>query len=149
MIQTPLEIVTGYDLRCGGCDEGMTYWPDESYHRCRKCAATVYVTKKPPSGRQYPPMQSVVYFLKHGDRVKIGRTTNLPSRIASLSLEPTCCVLAIKGGPAKEAELHKRFTPYRIHKRREWFDWTEDIARYVAEHQAENVKREALRCFLP
>ena len=88
-------------------------------------------------------------FLKTEGRVKIGRSTALTSRIASLSLEPTACILALLGGAEKEHELHLRFAPYRIHKRREWFTWNDDISRYVEEHRSEDVTRQALRSFMP
>lgn len=139
----------GYDLICGPCGEQMVHWPDERYHRCRTCGHTVYTTKTPRPTTPPPTTPSVVYFLKHGPRVKIGRTTSLRQRIASLSLEPTSCVIAILGGAAKETELHNRFAPYRIHKRREWFTWNDDIARWVEEHKAEDVKRQALRSWIP
>lgn len=144
-----LDFLTGYDLHCTKCAQEMTRWPDENYYRCRECGTTVTVTEKPRSTTPAKPQRSVVYFLRTGNRVKIGRTTNLPGRIASLSLEPACCVLAIDGAARVESELHRRFAPYRIHRRREWFDWTDDIARYVEEHQPENVKKQAMRCWIP
>lgn len=141
-------------VTCLECDQEMTHWYDGDYYRCPTCGTKVGVkrTRGPvgaPSEHSPQPTPSVVYFLKTHGRVKIGRTQGLSGRIAALSLEPTACILALLGGPQLEHELHQRFAPYRIHPRREWFTWNDDIAGFIAERRSDDITRQALRSFLP
>jgi hypothetical protein len=75
----------------------------------------------------------VVYFLRNGNRVKIGWTTNLRGRVSSLSLSlslPMSAVLAtVPGGPAEETGMHGRFAS--AHIEHEWFEFTPDIEAFV------------------
>ncbi|MER7806152.1 GIY-YIG nuclease family protein [Streptomyces sp900116325] len=84
------------------------------------------VRELPPSGQHDP----IVYFLLNGDRVKIGYTTNLSSRITALSLRRENVILALDGGRDLEARLHRRFHGHRI-PRTEWFNFDEEIQQFV------------------
>ena len=79
-----------------------------------------------PEGKHGP----VVYFVQNGDRVKIGTTTNLRSRISALSLRPTDIVLLLGGGRPFEQALHKRFAALRVGNT-EWFANTGPVAEFI------------------
>lgn len=68
-------------------------------------------------------MNSVVYAIAAGDRVKIGFTTNLPQRmkaIQSSSSLPIVCLGTAPGGLALERALHRQFALHRVYG--EWFE---------------------------
>jgi hypothetical protein len=89
------------------------------------------------AGRKKPNVhETVVYFIRNGGRVKIGWTTNLRSRLSSLSLPASAVALLVPGGPAEENMLHHRFAAARV-ARTEWFESTEVIEAYIATHQPE------------
>ena len=89
------------------------------------------VTRKKPNVHE-----SVVYFIRNGSRVKIGWTTNLRTRLSSLSLPPSAVATLIPGGPAEEKMLHKRFCRTRV-KGTEWFEDSSAIKAYIAGHEPE------------
>jgi hypothetical protein len=64
----------------------------------------------------------VVYFLRAGDAIKIGRTKNLARRLRALatgSAAPLELLAAVPGGRDLEAQLHRRWR--HLHLRGEWF----------------------------
>jgi hypothetical protein len=76
----------------------------------------------------------VVYFVRAGDAVKIGRTANLASRLRALATGSAASleVLAsVPGGREREAEEHRRCRHLRI--RGEWFRADESLVRYARE----------------
>jgi len=91
---------------------------------------------RPPGERwQAPPEpvveRSVVYFVKSGDFVKIGRTTNFPDRLAKLQVGTPHALEVlhvIKGGSKREAEIHRALRDY--HYRGEWFHYCEPLIAY-------------------
>ena len=78
----------------------------------------------------------LVYFIRNGTRVKIGWTTNLRTRLSSLSLPASCVALLQPGGPDVEDMLHRRFRNTRI-ARSEWFEISEAIEDYIKRNQPE------------
>lgn len=74
---------------------------------------------------------SVVYFLANGGRVKIGYTTNLRSRLASLTLRNDSVLLVLHGGPDLERALHSHFAEYRDGAT-EWFELAPAVFRFIA-----------------
>ena len=67
-------------------------------------------------GRKPAPRRArageVVYFIRAGDAVRIGRTTNLPGRLKALataSAVPLELLAAVPGGRELETQLHKRW----------------------------------------
>ena len=86
-------------------------------------------TKKRPSVHD-----PIVYFIQNGTRVKIGWTTNLRGRLASLALPMSSVILKLDGGPGREAALHIRFAESRI-KGSEWFEVTPEIERFIRREQ--------------
>jgi hypothetical protein len=74
----------------------------------------------------------VVYFVRAGDAVKIGRTANLASRLRALATGSAASleVLAsVPGGREREAQEHRRWRHLRL--RGEWFRADEALVRYA------------------
>lgn len=75
-----------------------------------------------------PPTESVVYYIRFGDRVKIGITENLVMRLGNL---PHDEVLATEpGGRDIETERHRQFDALRI--RGEWFRAESPLLEHIA-----------------
>lgn len=79
-------------------------------------------------GRDHSP---VVYFLRLGDWVKIGTTTNLVYRANALSVTISEVAKIVPGGVEVEAEMHRTFARYRIYADREWFRRSGALKRYL------------------
>lgn len=71
-----------------------------------------------------------VYFLRNGNRVKIGTTTNLGARISGLSQLRENVVLVLHGGPELETALHRYFADYRKGNS-EWFEYTNELHSFI------------------
>lgn len=76
----------------------------------------------------------IVYFLRAGDFVKIGKATGSPDdRVAQLKTGcpfPIEVIATIPGGYEKERELHNRFADVRAHG--EWFHATPRLMSFIA-----------------
>jgi DNA-binding XRE family transcriptional regulator len=75
----------------------------------------------------------MIYFIKAGDKVKIGYGGEVHRRIESLqtaSPERLTVLGIMQGEQADELALHARFAQYRL--RGEWFTLSADIAAFVA-----------------
>lgn len=73
-----------------------------------------------------------VYFVRAGDSVKIGTSTNIAARIRSLQTGcpvPLELLAVAKGGQAEEAEFHRRFAQLR--KNGEWFRADGQLLRFI------------------
>lgn len=67
----------------------------------------------------------VVYYLRFGDKVKIGTTSNLTRRLREVPHEE---VLAVEQGNITLEEMrHEEFAALRVHNRSEWFRATEEL----------------------
>lgn len=83
-----------------------------------------------PDGDPVDPRVDVVYYLRFGDRIKIGTSGNPRRRIARL---PHDEVLAFeRGGRSLEQRRHARFTKFRI-PHTEWFESNDALAAHVAQ----------------
>jgi hypothetical protein len=76
----------------------------------------------------------VVYFVRNGNRVKIGYTQSLRNRIGRLSLRPKDLVRVEHGGATHERSLHERFAAYRIGDT-EWFELRGEVADHVTKQE--------------
>ena len=82
----------------------------------------------PPYVELAPRRPSLVYYLRFGDRVKIGFTTNLSERLKSI---PHDEVLATEAGPMRvERERHAEFADLRVIG--EWFRYEEPLISHIA-----------------
>ncbi|MFD5663431.1 GIY-YIG nuclease family protein [Streptomyces anthocyanicus] len=79
--------------------------------------------------------EPIVYFIRHGDRIKIGTTRNLRGRIAALSLRNDDALLALRGGDAFEGSLHRHFAHLRSGDT-EWFRAAADLLEFIARMSA-------------
>lgn len=73
-----------------------------------------------------------VYFVVHGDYVKIGFSCRVRERISSIQIgfpEPLFIALVMFGGRDTEAALHERFASHRASG--EWFKLSDEIREYV------------------
>lgn len=74
---------------------------------------------------------SLVYFIRDGDKVKIGHSVKPTARMSQLRTHSELELLAVcHGGPDRERALHKRFKKYRI--KGEWFTLVSAITKYIA-----------------
>jgi hypothetical protein len=73
-----------------------------------------------------------VYFVRNGDRVKIGYTTNLRSRLDALCLRTDAVLLLLGGGKDLEGALHRYFAEHRV-PNTEWFRYAPEIKAYISE----------------
>lgn len=77
--------------------------------------------------RSHPP---VVYFLRNGNRIKIGTTTHLRERVKRLALRLDDVIVAVQGGADVERAMHRRFAAYRVGGT-EWFEEAGELAAFV------------------
>lgn len=90
------------------------------------------------AGKSHAPL---VYFLRIGDRVKIGTSTNLAVRVNSLSVSLTDVTHVVPGGVETERALHARWEKYRVHENREWFHVRGSLAAFLRPEVLRQVKR--------
>jgi DNA-binding transcriptional MerR regulator len=132
-----------------GCEDEALDWPDLKVPLCRKHAIAVWlrVTDEWKSRQasllpgQPRHAQSVVYFIKAGDRIKIGRTTRLPARmdaIATSTPEKLEILLVVAGGDAEEKQVHALFSDDRI--RGEWFRSSPRLTQFIAERRDQDIR---------
>jgi hypothetical protein len=79
-----------------------------------------------PMFRSFEP--NCVYYLRMGDRIKIGTSTNLPSRLRAIAHEELMAVQP--GGMREERQLHRQFAGLLV-AQREWFRMNEVLAAHV------------------
>jgi hypothetical protein len=80
------------------------------------------------------PHEEAVYFLRNGDRVKIGYSSNLRLRITALSLRPRDAMLLLAGDKMLERALHRHFHRQRVFLT-EWFDLAGSLQRFLDNQQ--------------
>lgn len=79
-----------------------------------------------------PAPTGYVYFLRTGNAVKIGFSTNPGRRMKSIQTgcpEPARLVKVVRGRPWTEKKFHARFAEYRTGG--EWFDLRGRLAKYL------------------
>ena len=79
-----------------------------------------------PAGKHAP----LVYFIRNGNRMKIGTTTDLKRRIRTLALRQENVTLLVNGDHRRERAFHKQFADLRI-GRTEWFAYEGALTDYV------------------
>ncbi len=81
-----------------------------------------------------PPQRkrsSLVYFIKDGDKVKIGHSIKPTVRMTNLETHSKLeLLLTLPGGHNREKQLHKKFHAFRV--KGEWFNLVPEIASYIA-----------------
>lgn len=89
--------------------------------------------------RKHAPL---VYFIRNGNRLKIGTTTELKRRIRTLALRAENVVLLLDGGKPLESSLHKQFADLRIGNT-EWFAYDGDLIDFISDQNRLARKEEA------
>lgn len=84
-----------------------------------------------PAGKHAP----LVYFIRNGNRMKIGTTTELKRRIRTLALRPDNVALLVDGDRRRERDFHNQFADLRIGGT-EWFAYEGALAAYIHDQTA-------------
>ncbi|HTL42617.1 MAG TPA: GIY-YIG nuclease family protein [Pseudolysinimonas sp.] len=93
------------------------------------CAVCEWRHGDVPDGDLAPPRVDVVYYLRHGDRVKIGTTANPRQRFSAIWHEQ---VLAFERGDRRlERRRHEQFAADRF-TGSEWFRMSPQLTAHVA-----------------
>ncbi|MFF2864528.1 GIY-YIG nuclease family protein [Streptomyces rubiginosohelvolus] len=90
---------------------------------------------EPPAVRWQIPAHKhtpLVYFIRNGNRLKIGTTTELKRRIRTLALRAENVVLLLDGSKPLEKKLHQQFADLRIGNT-EWFAYDEALIAFITE----------------
>ncbi|HEY7154732.1 MAG TPA: GIY-YIG nuclease family protein [Gemmataceae bacterium] len=90
--------------------------------------------RKPQAATGADTTGEVVYFLRGGDAIKIGYTTNLAARQRTLetgSAVPLELLASVAGDRREETRLHQEW--WHLHIRGEWFRADEELLRYIRE----------------
>jgi hypothetical protein len=75
------------------------------------------------------PQPSVVYYVRFGDRIKIGTSSDVWTRITSI---PCDRLLATEPGDyALERERHEQFKAFRLNRNSEWFRDCPEIRAHI------------------
>lgn len=120
---------------CPACDvRALTGYQLGHQLDCQSCGHIVPLDQPLPrlklSDVQKPPIEDVVYYMRFGDRVKIGTTRNLAQRRAAI---PHDELLATEpGGRDVERTRHLQFRGSRVTGQREWFHLTHEIRQHIA-----------------
>ncbi|MGW9031477.1 GIY-YIG nuclease family protein [Streptomyces sp. NPDC055722] len=77
------------------------------------------------------PHDDRVYFIRNGERVKIGYTSNLRNRLWSFGLRVDAVALLLTGDKRLERALHRYFALHRI-ANTEWFHCVPEVDSYIA-----------------
>lgn len=91
-----------------------------------------------PSGKHAP----LVYFIRNGNRIKIGTSTELKRRIRTLALRADNVALLLDGDRRLERQLHKQFADLRIGDT-EWFAYEAPLTDYIADQNRLARKEQA------
>ena len=81
-----------------------------------------------PKGSHTP----VVYFIRNGNRIKIGTTADLHQRVRRLSLRMDNVALILIGNRDLERSMHRQFNALRVGNS-EWFRDAEPLSRFITE----------------
>lgn len=93
----------------------------------------------PPRPETRADVVGYVYFIRFGDRVKIGWTSNLWSRLPDVPHDEI--LLVIEGTMRVEQAQHMRFAEHRI--KGEWFAWNDETRAMVVKLAEWQVKQSA------
>ena len=114
-----------FSVRCG--EDGPEAWA-----KAEKWTAKWLAHKGAKLSEKKGPRAGYVYFLRHGDRVKIGFSEKPGQRMIELRTGGATVadsMIAVRATMADEARLHERFAMYRRHG--EWFTLVEPLRRFI------------------
>ncbi|MBW1639251.1 GIY-YIG nuclease family protein [Microbacterium resistens] len=115
--------------RCPECQQLSVVFNSEPF-ACRNEACADDASTPLPAPPRGTSGFSVVYYLRFGDRIKIGVTTSPAERFAAI---PHDEVLAWEPGDAQtERARHRDFADARVDGHREWFHCTPALLAHVS-----------------
>lgn len=117
---------------------GLGYELTETQTPAVQQADTDHARWAVPSGKHAP----LVYFIRNGNRVKIGTSTELKRRIRTLALRADNVALLIEGDRRLERQLHTQFADLRIGNT-EWFAYEAPLTDYIADQNRLARKEQA------
>lgn len=101
---------------------------------CASCGHEIVGADPTPVPRPRPrQMGSVVYYIRFGERIKIGTTFDLEQRLAALPHDEV--LLTEPGGVELEKQRHRQFNAHLI-AGREWFEAHPDLLAFIAKRKA-------------
>ena len=115
------------NTRCPSCELLTMLRMHDATGRCQNCGRTIGTAAmadalemaemgRKPTPRKFPP---VIYYIRWGDRIKIGTSENVRQRLHNLYHDE---VLALEpGGRTLERRRHAQFADYKLPKYKEWF----------------------------
>lgn len=130
----------------------VAVWPEAPVPLCLEHTMAIWVTVNEALRSRVAAVEEeaaanpiaakpVVYFIRLGDRIKIGTTTSLRGRLDSMrtmaSQEPEV-LLAVSGGYKEERQVHALFADERV--RGEWFEPSERLLKFIAERRDQDVR---------
>lgn len=100
----------------------------------RNAASRASIAPLHPSAFGEQKTGEVVYYVRVGDHIKIGTTTNLPSRLAALYVDhdPDLVLATEPGGRAVENTRHHEFDAERVYANRELFNPSPRLLAHIA-----------------
>lgn len=87
-----------------------------------------------PRGPRYKPLpaarhEPIVYYLRFGNRCKIGTTTQIVTRMKAVLCDEL--IAYEPGGEALERQRHRQFEDLRVSGQREWFEFTGPLSAHA------------------
>lgn len=121
-------------IRCQNCYLYVLLDPVDAHARkCTECGADLdleFLVGVRDLELSLPAHGTVVYYIRFGDRIKIGFTGYFRGRLSSLPCDE---VLAVEpGGRADEKRRHQMFAHLLVDGQREWFHMAPELMFHVA-----------------
>ena len=83
----------------------------------------------------------IIYFVTNGSAIKIGHTSDLKKRLASIatgSAAPLKIICTIEGTPRHERAIHHDLAAFRLNG--EWFRDCEEVRRAIEAYRADGIE---------
>jgi hypothetical protein len=103
-----------------------------------------------PSSVAFPSAEGRIYFIRRGDEIKIGFSTNPRARLSDLQVanaESLTLIGVMVGPPQLEDDLHQRFDA--LHIRGEWFRAEPSLLKFIDHVAAPGLWSTAVRMGRP
>ena len=102
-----------------------------AYRYCKNCYNN-FILSRQAKIKTIPSTNDIVYFIRDGDCIKIGHTTDIEERLNTFKIgnhNELKLLKTIEGGFQKEQELHKKFE--HLNKEGEWFFATKELIEFI------------------
>lgn len=125
------------DRACPGCNvRALIATVGETVATCANCQHEMQGQFPPPQPRPFkqPERTAVVYYIRFGDRIKIGTTMDIGTRLQALPHEEL--LLTEPGSYELEGKRHRQFNRHLI-AGREWFEAAPELLDFIATRRAQ------------